>query len=85
MYKTWNVVDEVAKAEGTAITLHNELRVICKTYRRILRPDITVLEVYVRSKTCSPPINLRKHAASEKHKAILARLRNPALYAQLRQ
>lgn len=84
MNKTWNMFDERARAEGQAIAEHNRLRIIPKLRPFKRRPDVTCLEVYVVTKNCEPSINLKKLAATEKHRAILARLRNPVLYTELR-
>ncbi len=85
MNKCWNMLDERAKIEGHAITVHNQLRIIPKKRTSVKRPDVTALEIYVVQRHCEPAINLKALAASTRHRAILARLRNPVLYAELRQ
>ena len=85
MNKTWDILDERARIEGKAIAEHNALRIIPKIFKKVQRPDVTVLEIYVVSRTCEPSINLKALAASERHRAILARLKNPVLYSELRQ
>lgn len=80
MHKIWEITDITARAEGQAIDRHNQLRVIPKIYRKIMRPDIKALEVFVPVKNCERARNLKKLAASAKHRRILARLKNPKLY-----
>jgi hypothetical protein len=84
MYKTWNTIDERAKIEGAAIAAHNRIRIIPKKRTSVKRPDVTVLEIFVPMRNCLPSINLRRLAASKKHRAILARLKNPTLYKNFR-